>query len=198
MKLYRHHSEEFQAIIDACSYEFVSDVSRRFNNLSAVKNAARLFFYSTSEAGAEAYRKEDTALRVYEFNGTLLDLRTWEGRLALPEIVDMLVQQENQAKAETIKEWGALMTASKVRAMIRRSDEVESYNPVGRQTTLSDVMKDNPWNGTTYWGQRLTDFEMGEKVASAVRALGYDGFIINGSTPKGDDVALFSPATPAK
>lgn len=190
LKLYRHHTPSFQAQIESGS-GFVMDESRRFNFNR--KNYAQFFFYSTTIRGAELYAvgendyegREATRLYVYEAKVKLLDLTTVEGRKKIPvSILQMLADKDNEVKDMVINDFKR--SGSALPALLKGS--------LSRKTTLEDVINDNPYNGRTFWGQNLTDYENGLALKDAIVELGLDGVIIDAGTIHGKDVALLSPA----
>lgn len=192
LKLYRHHTPSFQAQIENGD-GFVIDESRRFNFNR--KNYAQFFFYSTTIRGAEFYAVEDrdfygreaTRLYVYEAKVKLLDLTTVEGRKKMPvSILQMLADKDNEVKK--------LVLEDLKRAGVNPSVISTKSNSLLKETTLEDVINDNPYNGLTFWGQNLTDYENGLALKDAIVELGLDGVIIDAGTIHGKDVALLSPA----
>ena len=201
MKLYRRHTKEFQELIDK-SESFVADTTRRYNRLRD-KNAAELYFYATTEAGAEFYRQYNsfgdeipTSLHLYETNAHLLDLRKTESREWCTALLDALYSSQIETLKKMTRDYRASLAQSKT------AKERKLYSNLldGAESTLSeysiaDIVMDNPVSGTTLWGQIASDYEAGVALKADLLRLGYDGFIYEDGCI---EVGLIKPAKEMK
>ncbi len=197
MKLYRRHTKEFQELIDK-SESFVADTTRRYNRLRD-KNVAELYFYATTEAGAEFYRQYDdfgneipTDLHAYEADPLLLDLRKTESREQCTAVLGALYCSQLETLKKMVGDYRSSFEHSKS-AKERKlykglfdaaENKLLSYS-------IADVVKDNPVSGTTLWGQIASDYEAGVALKADLLRLGYDGFIYEDGCI---EVGLLSPA----
>lgn len=197
MKLYRRHTKEFQELIDK-SESFVADTTRRYNRLRD-KNAAELYFYATTEAGAEFYRQYNsfgddipTDLHVYEADPLLLDLRKAENRKRCTALLDALYSSQVETLKKMIGDYRSSFEHSKS-AKERKLYKgfFEAAETKLSSYSIADVVRDNPVSGTTLWGQIASDYEAGVALKSDLIRLGYDGFIYHDSCI---EVGLLSPA----
>lgn len=197
MRLYRRHTKALQALIER-SESFVADTTRRYNRLGD-KNAAELYFYATTEAGAEFYRQYDdfgneipTDLHVYEADPLLLDLRKAENRERCTSVLAVIYSSQ----VETLKKMARDYRASLAQSKTAKERKLYSSLLDGAESTLSeysiaDVVRDNPVSGTTLWGQIASDYEAGVALKADLIRLGYDGFIYEDGCI---EVGLLSPA----
>src|SRR5699024_215821 len=174
MKLYRHHSKDFQEQI--AKGEFVKDMSRRFNNTGKNKNEAEFYFYSASAKDAQNYATEETELFCYESYVKLLDLRVMENRILLTETIEAFILIEEDTKKSM------------------RENVAEKYlEPLAKKaTTKNDILNDVRVDSSSFWGQRATDFEMGVVLKNQLIKLGFDGVIFQDTIST--EIALLNPA----
>jgi hypothetical protein len=197
MKLYRRHTKEFQELIDK-SESFVADTTRRYNRLRD-KNAAELYFYATTEAGAEFYRQYDdfgneipTDLHVYEADPLLLDLRKAENRERCTSVLEVIYSSQVETLKKMIGDYRSSFEHSKSakeRKLYKGLFEAAENKLLSY--SIADVVKDNPVSGTTLWGQIASDYEAGVALKADLLRLGYDGFIYEDGCI---EVGLLSPA----
>lgn len=201
MKLYRRHTKEFQELIDK-SESFVADTTRRYNRLRD-KNAAELYFYATTEAGAEFYRQYNsfgdeipTEIHLYETDAHLLNLRKTESREQCTALLDALYNAQVETLKKMVGDYRSSFEHSKsskerelYRGLLEAAEsKLSSYS-------VADVVRDNPVSGTTLWGQIASDYEAGVAIKSDLIRLGYDGFIYEDGCI---EVSLIKPAQEIK
>lgn len=189
MKLFRHHSDSFEAAIKS-NTEFVQDKSRKFNDTGSDKNPAQFYFYAADEDTANLYRvtieqaeslgKEVTSLRTYEFEGKLLDLRTKEGREKVLGLCNYLAAKDTESKQRMLDDHGEWY--------------MKFLNT--RTTSIEQVIEDDYWSGNGFWGQNCSDFEAGLVLKKELIELGYDGFIFEDGNQI--EVGLIEPAQPIR
>lgn len=201
MKLYRRHTKEFQELIDK-SESFVADTTRRYNRLRD-KNAAELYFYATTEAGAEFYRQYNsfgdeipTSLHLYETNAHLLDLRKVENRERCTSVLEVIYSSQVETLKKMIGDYRSSFEHSKS-AKERKLYKgfFEAAETKLSSYSIADVVRDNPVSGTTLWGQIASDYEAGVALKADLIRLGYDGFIYEDSCI---EVGLIKPAKEIK
>ncbi len=153
MKVYRHHTKEFQERIQNAN-SFIEDTSRSFNLNH--KNKAQLYFYAETIKGAESYKQYDddycsnviSELFIYEVNDSkLLDLRTKEGRIEIMSFCKHLLSNDLDDRKDTIKR----TTPSILKKMHKKVIQEMNYKP-----NLEDVLNNannTKWSGTSWWGK---------------------------------------------
>lgn len=194
MKLFRHHSREFQREIENSRNAFVLDKRRRFNHTGRNKNEAGIFFYASTEYGAEAYRGSNTELFRYESGEVkLLDLRKAEDRALLSGVITDILKEQEEIRRGIIRDMGmAIERESRKRDKRRLEKIVNEIRDI--ILTEENVVKDNKRiSGFTYWGQDATDYERGVILKKEAEELGYDGFIFQDVIDV-VEIGLFKPA----
>ncbi|MRI63895.1 hypothetical protein EDM00_07825 [Ornithobacterium rhinotracheale] len=200
MKLFRHHTEEFQRKIEAAN-GFITDKSRKFNLTN--KNEAGLYFYTTDVKGAEKYEvlygETDiciSKLYTYEVSDDikLLDFTKEDDRRKVKKIVEAIVDYDNECRANAIKVFERLVKEAK-KAKIRKYYQSQIDKLSAKQTTYEDVItkKDIVCGSSHLNDQRIVDFKNGLILRDELKELGYDGCIFS----QFDDcreVVLFEPA----
>lgn len=201
MKLYRRHTKAHQKLIER-SENFVADTTRRYNKLGD-KNAAELYFYATTESGAEFYRQYNsfgdeipTDLHVYEADPLLLDLRKAENRVRCTSVLEVIYSSQVETLKKMIGDYRSSFEHSKsakerklYKGLLEAAEsKLSSYS-------IADVVMDNPVSGTTLWGQIASDYEAGVALKSDLIRLGYDGFIYEDGCI---EVGLIKPAKEIK
>ncbi|MDY3481054.1 hypothetical protein CRP6_000001 [Riemerella phage vB_RanS_CRP6] len=200
MRLYRHHSVEFQNLIEKAKDKFVTDKSRRFNFDN--KNKAELFFYADTVEIAEAYKIDDeeygevTTLFTYEVSDDikLLDLRKEENRRKLIKIAEILAEKDNESRlsaSESLLHFSYYLNKRDKKRNEKLAEEAISYT-----TTVEDVIKkENLFEGVNHLNvQTIVDYEIGVILKKELISLGYDGIKFDGGCDKGNEIALLKPA----
>lgn len=144
MRLYRHHSVEFQNLIEKAKDKFVTDKSRRFNFDN--KNKAEFFFYADAIEIAEAYKIDDedgevTRLFTYEVSDDikLLDLRKEENRRKLIKIAEILAEKDNESRlsaSKSLLHFSYYRNKRDKKRNEKLAEEITSYS-----TTVEDIIK---------------------------------------------------------
>ncbi|WGU68286.1 hypothetical protein ACIRNY_11145 [Capnocytophaga canimorsus] len=193
MKLFRHHSVEFQREIEE-NNSFVLDKSRKFNNTDKNKNKAEIFFYASTIEGAEAYANDNTKLFTYEAEGVkLLDLRKEEDRAMLKDVIaDILIEQENVRK-DIISDIERAIARESKKRVIARLEKVIKETEDAIITERNVVKDDKMLSGFTYWGQNASDYNRGVILKAEAMRLGYDGIIFQ-DFKNVVEIGLFKPA----
>lgn len=195
MKLYRHHSNEFQRIIEK-SNQFVLDFNRHFNHCGKNKNEAEIYFYSTEVEFAEKYAKDDTVLFTYEIEDRkLLDLRVPDNRRILVNTIEDILSEQEDSRLSVIRDMERAKIGNGIRKVLKR--DIKRYDEIIAQhqqpITFEEVVNESRYHsGSSYWNQEASDFKRGVILKKELISLGYDGFIFKDSS--GIEVGLFKPA----
>lgn len=185
MNLYRHHSKEFQRIIDK-SNVFVLDLSRNFNHCGRNKNEAKIYFYSTEVEFAEKYAKDDTVLFTYKIEGRkLLDLRDPKNRGLLVNTIENILIEQEKARLSIIRSMENAKIGNGIKKVLKR--DIKRYDEIIAQCqepiTFEEVVNESRFHsGSHYWNQSVSDFERGGILKKELISLGYGGFIFNDSS----------------
>lgn len=218
MKLYRHHSNDFQSKI-ANANAFLLDEERHFNGavryvdsngeevhmvytlskeelakLKVVrKNEAGLYFYATSVAGAEFYQDENTSLFTYEVDGlNLLDFRKKEDRAKATEIAEVILEKRIEDARYNIDLWGEKIKETK------KKKERTLYEKFLKeaQTELATITLEKVIDEAKEFNEQyIGDFQVGVILRQMLEKKGYDGVIFGGQDDeRKEEVVLLKPA----
>ena len=206
MKLFRRHTAAFQRQIDA-SGSFVQDTSRKYNR-GGDKNAAKFYFYASSEEVAKTYRQFNacgdeiaTELHIYEVtDAKLLDLRKKSNRAKCIELINYLKKGELESVQMSILDYDrAIDRAKDIKKVKERRSTIALHERLKRESeefaanySVEDVIEDKRFGGLSLWGQSASDFGAGLALKEDLQRLGYDGVIFEDYARI--EVALIKPA----